>query len=344
MHKLCIAIGIVYGFVSCQSENEFDGRYIRVDKLSGISLSCSPVACDIPGAVDGFAVDSFYVFYTMQHPDHRFEVCDLRTMEPIQSVVHVGRGPGEYTYLQCNGRFTHDEKGCGIWFYAGQKQELARLNLTRSRIEGKTCLDNRMTLDERSISDQAGLSGQLFAFDRINDSLAIFQIIQGTKVLRGIYDFKKQHILSKFDFDKQSSKEPNLTGGPIDTRPDARKVVMLPMYFDQINLCDADGGNRFSVSTGKNPITLSQVENCDRSRRKLYYLDVETTSERIVALYRNHEAQTQELHLFDWDGNLLHVFTLDRPVGSISLHRPTGCLYGFVSSEEICKMDLGKWL
>lgn len=344
MHKLPLAAVVLCGLVACRSDNVFDGRYVRVDKPSAIALCGSSIACDIPGAVDGFAVDSSYIFYTMQHPEHRFVVCDPDTMEPLQSLVHVGRGPGEYNYLQCNGRFTRDSSGLGVWFYSAQKQESARLNLTRSRAEGETRIDNRLTLDERALSEQTGFSGQLFAFDRTNDSVALFQIIRDTRVLRGLCDFKNRRLLGTFDFDAQSRTEPNLTGGPIDVRPDAKRVVMLPMYFDQINLCDADGSNRISVSTRKKTIALSQVENCDRSERKTYYLDVQTTPERIIALYRNHETQTRELHLFDWGGRLLHVLTLNRPVRSLSLQTPTGILYGFVSPEEVCKMNLAEWL
>ena len=79
-------------------------------------------------------------------------------------------------------------------------------------------------------------------------------------------------------------------------------------------------------------------------RGQCYYIDVETTNERIVALYQNHQTGLTEIHLFDWAGDLQTILTTANPIRSISLDTQAGFLYGFISSEEICKMDINTWL
>ena len=174
---------------SCRSDNIFDSKYIRVERPRSIALPCEIIPCDVPGAVHGFVVDSFYVFYTMLHPEHRFAVYDRRTMTPLTNLVRVGRGPNEYNYLTPGQRTCNDE-GSGFWFYSGSKQESARLNLTKSITEDKVCIDSRLSLTELDIPGNVGSPGQLFAFDRINDTLALYQIIRGTYVSGGIMIFR----------------------------------------------------------------------------------------------------------------------------------------------------------
>lgn len=328
---------------SCRSDNIFDSKYIRVERPRSIALPCEIIPCDVPGAVHGFVVDSFYVFYTMLHPEHRFAVYDRRTMAPLTNLVRVGRGPNEYNYLTPGQRTCNDE-GSGFWFYSGSKQESARLNLTKSITEDKVCIDSRLSLTELDIPGNVGSPGQLFAFDRINDTLALYQIIRGTYVSGGIYDFQKRIEIQRFKLSIQSNKEPNLTGGPIAISPDLTRMVMLPVYFDQINICYVDGSDRKSISTCSKPLSLTQIESKAPETRPMYYIDVETTNERIVALYQNHQTGLTEIHLFDWVGDLQTILTTANPIRSISLDTQAGFLYGFISSEEICKMDINTWL
>lgn len=342
MRKAATCLCFVCGLTSCQSNNVFDGRYKYADRPEAIELQGSSMLCDIPGAVDGFVVDSFYVFYTMLNPEYRFAVCDLQTMRPLANLVHVGRGPGEYTYLQCEGRTTCDEDGCGVWFYSGNQQELGRINLPKSLLDRRTSIDHLTPLDERRVLADLGLAGQLFAFDRLADSLAIYQVISQNQVYKGLYDYQNQRAICRYDFDKQSKKEPNLTGGRIFVNPALTKVAFLPVYFNQINICNIDGSDRFSVSTSREPISLEQIERCEPKNRARFYSDAQTTDDQIIALYCG-QGQC-ELHLFDWVGHLLYVFTLDTPVSQISLDPTTGTLYGFVSPEEVYKMNLSPWL
>lgn len=329
---------------ACTADNEFDAPFVTVERPRPVEVACTSLPCDVPGAVTGFVVDSSYVFYTMLHPAHRFVVCDLPTMTPVAELMRVGRGPDEFDYLQFDKRPVRDGEGCGFRFYAARQHLSARLNLTRSRREGRLCIDRRSVVDESALNDRIGAPGQLFGFLQTSDSTALYQVLRMPCVAKGIYDFKNDTILCRLDFDARSESTPNLTGGPVAVHPDGDRIVMLPSFFDQINLCRIDGSGRKSVSTRRHPLTAEQVERFAAEERHIYYSDVAVTDSRIVALYRNEDSDAVELHVFDWTGNLLHLLLPDCAMTAVSLDAATGTLYGFVSSQCVARLDMRRWL
>lgn len=64
---------------------------------------------------------------------------------------------------------------------------------------------------------------------------------------------------------------------------------------------------------------------------------------RILVQRPDHDKGSNLLHIYDWDGNLLHVLQPDVAMSNISV-TDDGVLYGFVSDTEICKADISEYL
>ncbi len=341
MKNYIVVITCLLALGACGPRNVFDGEFRHTDKPQPVSVVCERLACDVLGAVDGFVADSSYVFYTMLHPKHRIEICDLNTLSVDTKIVNVGRGPNEYNYITYYKRvFDRDGDVC-FWIFSASTGDAALINLTKSRKESRTVVDT-VIRPAKALSD-AGMKGQLYSFDMLNDSLAAYQTMERDRMHQGIYDLAGGRIAWSADCYVTDTREPSVTGGNFIVRPDMRKAVFTPAFFDQIDICDVGGDGRFSISTRRRPVDVDEVVGTDMMARKMYTIDTHVTDERIITYCRDGGDGIAELRIFDWDGRLLHVLRPDVEMNSISV-TDGGVLYGFISDTELCRMDISGYL
>lgn len=340
MRSYVVILACLLALGACGPRNVFDGEFRHVAKPQPVAVVCERLECDVPGAVDGFAADSSYVFYTMLHPGHRMEICDLNTLSVDTKIVNVGRGPNEYNYITYYKRVFDRNGDVCFWIFSASAGDAALMNLTKSRKESRTVIDT-VIKPAKALAD-AGLRGQLYSFDVLNDSLAAYQASGHDGLRQGICDLAGRIVWSA-DCYVTAAGEPSVTGGNFIVRPDMRKAVFTPAFFDQIDICDVGGDGRFSVSTRRRPIDMAEVLGTDMTARKMYTIDTHVTDDRIISYCRDGEDGVAELRIFDWDGRLLHVLRPDVEMHSISV-TGGGMLYGFVSDTELCRVDISGYL
>ena len=338
---------------SCNSTGGvFRAEFRRIAAVNDpIEIKCDSMHCDIIGAVDGFAADSLYVFYTMRHPKHRMVICDRTTMEPIAAVAHVGNGANEYGFVNLNSRIARESDGIKIWLLAADKELAAKINLTACCREKRTVVDTTIMLREHKRSHEGGIEGNIVVFDVLDDSLALCESVCADGVQRRIiYDYKNRKTLYDYSGLYVPIRRPLLNGGVTAIDGNLRIVVTAMPLFNQINVCDFDGSNAFVVSDAKSPQSPKELESLDDMvlmdrmfNSGLLPSGVVVTDSRIVAHYLDRAHDTSELRVLDWAGKPLYTLRSDKGFQNISVS-DDGMLYGFVSDSEIRRADISRYL
>jgi hypothetical protein len=132
-------------------------------------------------------------------------------------------------------------------------------------------------------------------------------------------------------------------------RPDGRRIVIATQYADQLEFYGPDGGRiktvrgpfgfdpRFTVVDIQGFKTMSSDESMRHG-----YVDVTATQDRVYALFSGRTREAfgggasfgRYVHVYDWDGKLLQVLTLDRDLISITLSADERRVFGAAHDPE----------
>jgi hypothetical protein len=142
-------------------------------------------------------------------------------------------------------------------------------------------------------------------------------------------------------------------------RPDGSALVLATRYLNRIEIYSADGSLR-RVAEGPSPVepefTVAMASGAptmaSNETLRFGYVAVAAGEGRIYALFsgrrRGDYAPSEatygdQLHVFDWSGNLARVITLDRALSHIAISPDEHALYGiaYEPEEALVAYDLG---
>lgn len=348
-HHIAILLLLV-GLHSCSSGNSFKGRFRTVERVEPIKVECEKLECDAAGAVMGFVADSLYIFYTPMHPDYHLAISRSKDMTPIARIAHIGRGPNEFTDISPSDRVIRDDSGIYFWLHDLAKEQMVRVNLLESCKQGFIAVDSIISLSELSRSGEEMLKGSLVEFEPLNDSLAVVQTYQHEGWQnRFLYDYRNRKVAYDYTALFEKIERVDLNGMGIYVKPSGDKVLMNSVVFNQLNICDVDGGKPFSISYRKTPLTvanlstLSGEELMRKMASELHSCGEAITDKAIVVNYLDRRAGKSELHIFDWEGGLKHILQPDCVMRNISIDDEAR-IYGFVNDELVARLDASQYL
>lgn len=341
MNKLLKIIPLLL-LISC-SKNTFNGKYFQIKRCEPTTVKCEIINQEVLGAVTGVAADSLYIYYTLMNPEYRLAISDMNS-NSIVDIASVGRGPNEYTMLNIYNRSFKEENNQYIWILDVLNNSADKLNVTQSFVKHKTIIDDKILLNDL-FKDEKEMSGQILSFDVINDSLAVCVVVKPDRTdVRGVYNYAKKRMQYCYDNLFAPCNRSSLNGLIIDVRPDMEKIVMISTVFNQINVCDINGKNAFSLSMGKNPISIKVMERLSDQDLTSYFKQktlpsaMVLTDDNIIVNYLDRLNKKSELFIFDWKGNLQKILQPDVCIQSISL-ATNGDIVGFVSDTILCRID-----
>ena len=348
-HHIAILLLLV-GLHSCSSGNSFKGRFRTVERVEPIKVECERLKCEAAGAVMGFVADSLYIFYTPMHPDYHLAISRSKDMTPIARIAHVGRGPNEFTDISPSDRVIRDDSGIYFWLHDLAKKQMVRVNLLESCKQGFIAVDSIISLSELSRSGEEMLKGSLVEFEPLNDSLAVVQTYQHEGWQnRFLYDYRNRKVAYDYTTLFEKIERVDLNGMGIYVKPSGDKVLMNSVVFNQLNICDVDGGKPFSISYRKTPLTVAELsvlsgeELMQKMALESSICGVAMTDKAIVVNYLDRRAGKSELHIFDWEGELKHILQPDCVMRNISID-DKGRIYGFVNDELVARLDASQYL
>ncbi|HEY0019351.1 MAG TPA: BF3164 family lipoprotein [Longimicrobium sp.] len=130
-------------------------------------------------------------------------------------------------------------------------------------------------------------------------------------------------------------------GGEMAVHPSRPVFVLASRYAGRLEAFDRDGALRvkFRVPHPFDPDYAPGDDGINMVRGEDFrfgYLDVAATEQHVYALFsgrlhREHGAEAEaadQVHVFDWKGDLLQVIRLDTPIGRLAVDTARRTLYG----------------
>lgn len=338
MKYLLIAISLFS--LSCSKPvNLFNGDFLHTPRSKEIiTLDMERVNLELYGFFSTHIIDTFLVIENETNDGRFISVFSTNNLKPMGRYIHQGKGEGEYAYIVTSKEYTLDSTGAKIWVNtSGLKRELIQFNITKSVLENRTVIDKKIQVKNPRYNE-------IVSMNYINDSIVLGVNYNWTGKVY-IYNYIQDSILSSFNmFNKKCSDSSIFNGGTI-IKPDGTKWVGILSYFDQLNFYDITTNESKSISTSKEPTDFNKVSLIPIDERKSYYSDIWCNDKIVIGAYSNKlvERQSDELHLFNWEGELLHIFKVNMQFNSITVDSINDEIYLSNIEEEIFKVHIGNY-
>ncbi len=280
--------------------------------------------------------DSICIFYTVTHPKGFFSILDIKNNADLGTFCTKGRGPNEtINMMPFFETYTKDGDMMAL-LVDGSNDRMYEWNITRSIASGRTEYD---AVKQFETTDRTAPVGK-YNF-RINDdkyfattSPVVFtelhQAVSPRISIRSLRDNSKireypifSDSLIKLDEIGKWSMHEFFTS-EYAIRPDLNKVVMVMGFFPQVNIIDLN-------SAKMEAFRIKEAEKVSMNKSIWQYASVCCNDKHIYALYQNrdlleansdlesYKKHISNIHVFDWNGNMVANMELDEYYNSIYL-------------------------
>ena len=363
MIKKSISILILLiAFISCKQDVDyFNGEVFIVeiprtaDTLKGQEIVLNDIYTGYMSVYDSIAL-----FTSSRYSDEFINVFSLNSKELIGQSVGKGNGPNDFTRLSHRDNFFVDNNDLKLWLNNYDTQKLKLLNITQSIKKGSTIIDSVASFKKEPDTHYP------FAFFFVVDNGQILARSSPNLLRKKEYEY----IPTEYHLYQYPSQEKirsyllyNKPLIPKDTeyfnamyssyfhsfdniKSDQSKVAMAMWMLPQINILDIQTGELKGFRLNEN-IDFVNLEKNDIESLKFYYSNICTDNNYIYALYLNtlmvdtekHE-ETNEIHVFNWDGKFVKRIILEHSCDQIALDRKNNKLYTKDDEEKIFCYDL----
>lgn len=343
-------------FSNCSNKKEyFAGDIIyfnnfpSIDSLYGNKIELSGIYTD-----NMLVYDSLILFSAQQYPDFHYYVFSLNSGNQLGSFCRKGEGPQDYIVLGDTKQFTIENKAIKLWTRDVMKEKLQLLDLTKSIANNETVIDTIIS------GHWKGEFNRPFSFAFVlKDNLIAMknqpEIISndGLTYLPGsyfLYNTTDPNPIQKFTLYNYPVINPQYTFDnylhSIDRiKPDNTKIAMGMSLLSQINILDIKSGKLIGIRTSGTP-DFKDLEK-KTTEIKFYYSDICIDNEYIYGLYsnkifndQNYPFVSNEVHVFDWEGNAIRKLILDREFDRIALDPVKKKLYAKNDEDEVFCFDI----
>lgn len=359
--KSFIMSPLLFALISCGSNKAdkelFNGEIYDMNERNVISKEVVAQHVPLDGIYTGMIAvyDSLLLCWDANYPNHFINLFNVDTGKEIGYFCPKGQGPNEF--LSTSPVYQFFKKGEDVMtLLDGDFQSLAFWNLTKSLQTGKTVYDT-------IVRDYKGLG--LFFFRLPDDTLLNVvssryeDVSQATTPYcerRSLYADGEVQKLPIYKLETVSNKS---AAESVDRffnswsalKPDGTKLVQAMSYLPQLNIMDTRTGQVVGYRMkGEPDYSLVQTEMKNLTR---YYLSVQADDKYIYAAYWGKESwgndsspsmpTFDQIHVFDWEGNLLYKLKTDQSFFIIWLDTVRNRLYTRDwNTDEIYYLDLDK--
>ncbi|MDH6313630.1 hypothetical protein M2137_002420 [Parabacteroides sp. PFB2-10] len=277
----------------------------------------------------------FWAFYSL--PDHR----------ELGEFNRRGNGPNEFAEIPFVSQATLFKEGNTL--FAGMRDfptgKVYKMNINESLKE------NRLNIS--LLNDSLPLN--LFNFILLNDSTFFCREISYDRTQQIRYLLKNREKIIPPSFEKlnqvhiEAGEDFNLlsTGALRNVAGD--RIVEIPIRLNHINLYSIDGSFYKTICVEKEIDNINKIQYRFEWDRKCTYADIRVYKDFFGALYINENMGTRQIkrkklpciQLFNWEGDPIAEFKLNRHITSFDIDFVHGHLYTFdLETDEFCKYDI----
>lgn len=331
-HLLLISIAII-SCVSCQENINY------VDSLKGY-----PILFDSINTGEMLINDSLILFASSKYPSYLLSLFNLKNGKHIDNFIQKGTGPNDFLGINMMNVIFEEKGAAYIWIYAYNEQKVIEFNLDKASAS-QPPLDSIFSfpwsdqhlapfnyifrLDTSSTLIKTPLES---LYEDGNDlSLPKYQIIDTkSRNIKREYKIYNQTITNKTN-KIYSPSIYYLTTDQI--KPDLSKVVISMGLLAQINILDLESGKLTGYRLKDTPDFSYLTKDVDMFN--IYYKSTTASNKYIYSLFVNKPftpqkgiASSNEIHVFDWNGNFIQKLILDHNIDKIRLDVQNNILYG----------------
>lgn len=326
MNKFCChtyALILLIMILSACTDTENNIKY--AGKITETNLSGHNI--DLNGIFEPHRmtiIDTF-LFISCLNGDYFFHILNLKTLKPIQNFGLKGRGPNEFLSPRLfNGqRIINDNGANKVLIYDEGKNIISKIDIQKI-----------LTKDKNAITSEVVPTNMDFVSDIIftNDSIAIY-LPWGEKNNGRFsiynYSLRKKYFTSylpDLGFKVHSNNlYPIYNTGSASVNEGINKFVAIPVLMCELDFFDLTGNYLGStiiervkeLEYAKNEAMIFTAPNI-----RYYISDIQSTPDIIYVLLttklypdlRNNGFS--EIFVFDWNGNPIEKFILDREIST----------------------------
>lgn len=341
-----------------QSDRDlFNGEIHYVKDESVISKDMVSHQILLDGIYTGMIAvhDSLLVCWEPSYQSHFVNLFNVDTGKEIGHFCPQGQGPNEFSNTNPVYQFFKNGDDL-VTLFDGNLRSLAFWNITKS-------IQTNTTVYDTIMHEKGGL-GLFFYYlpagALLNVVSSSFTDIGNATTpyceRRSLYSEEEVQRFPIYNFESVSNQSASKPVGRFFNtwnalKPDGTKLVQAMSYLPQLNVIDTNTGQviGYRLDDGTD-YSLVQTE---MKNLKRYYLSVQASDKYIYAAYWGKESwgsnlgnsmpKFDQIHVFDWDGNLLYKLNTDRSYYIIWLDTVRNRLYTRDwNTDEIYYLDLNK--
>lgn len=338
--------------ISCKQDPNIQVNVHEVDFLNktGDVMEGKLVKSEILGATSIILYDTLIMVVT-DNPEGQLQVFSSNTLEHLGSFCKKGRARNEMLQAMCVTEQVYYRNGHLILAMLDAPSTFKEVDITASLQSGNTeiissheCLsmgDGEFMLLGNDYNYRYEFERNTFGVEEITG------IPTGYTVYK---DGKKRKL--KFFKALMDTESPNKTFpylGSLYKHPQRNLVVQSFQNMDYLLFMDFDADKYFAIHQ-QGSLTFNDTYVHSKSKMPPHFTDGASSSKYLMFLYRQGEYTQQttfddwypELLVFDWDGNYITGFKMDRKINSIEYDKIHKVLYGMNGDEELYAYDMGK--
>lgn len=364
MNVINIAISIAFlGIVVCCGNKEgndcFNGEIRYFDNSNTTTKNIKSKSVLLQGNNTGIiaAYDSLLICWSPSFPTHFFTIFNVDTGEEIGTFCRKGQGNEEAVSLNCIFQFFKKGDDLMTLLYASNEGKMFFWNISQSSEKGITVYDTIVPYKNNRIFFQFYQSENiLFAYKPSEESLS------NDKTNTPFYEKRTidtDELIREYPIYKTRSVQNSNAVGSIDfffytwdtMKPDGSKIAQVMRHLPQINILDTHTGDVVGYRM-KNGPDFSLV-NTSMEKMHVYYNNVHADDNYIYATYWGKEPWVDRpgaplpffntIHIFDWNGKLLHELITDKSFYRVWSDPVRKRLYTInMNTDEVYYLDLSE--
>lgn len=353
---------IINILICCQNKNDdqeyFNGDiFIVNDTIKTISVKLKEVP--LHGTNYGYisVYDSLMIFMNPKLPNDFFVVFNVDTGEEIGTFCKKGGGHDELFAVAPIFQFFKEGDDLKALLFAASESELLTWNISKSIKQGATLFDTIVSYNRKIPENNGAGFQELF---RLNEDtlFAYVESIPLGEEAASLPFFQKRTIKDNILLkDYQIYKKP-VKNGKASIIPEAiynanhafnqdgSKIAQAMSHLSQLNIIDTHTGQVTGYRMENSPdFTFFETE---MNNLNDYYLRIQADNDHIYVSYwgknpwgRFEFPFIEIIHVFDWNGKLIHKLKTDQAIGDIFLDTVRHRLYiTHGTTDKVFYLDL----
>ncbi len=347
----CFLVVLISLFtMSCNRDPNIQVDVREVDFLNktGNVIEGKLVKSEILGSTDIIVFDTL-LMVTTSNPEGQLQVFSLNSLEYLGSFCKQGRAKNEMVKAMFASEQVYYKNDHVILVLFEPPSTLKEINITASLQSGNTKIISSQECPVMATGEVVFLDNDLnYRFEYERNIFGINEVT-GIPTRYTVYKDRKKKEL-KFFKTLMNTESPNKTLpyiGCLHKHPHRNFLVHSFLNMDYLLFMDLDADKYFAIHQ-KGSITFNDTYVHSKSQMTPHFTDAAKSSEYLMFLYRQGEYTQKttadnfypELLVFDWDGNYITGFKMDRKLNRIEYDEINKVLYGRNIEEELYAYDM----